>query len=856
MLKNMLDNYSVFFEGLPEPIFYRTFYPMGSKNCPESNELWRMFNYSRGLKHDKDPEYRYYNEFHELYVGDLRNLFNTLMNDFPQRRRGVVVIPSSNSNVINRATILVKEVLKKNPRPFDDLTGLLQRVKDRDSSHQGGSRSFSSNYDTLASLPKTICNFDLIVVIDDIVTTGSSFRVANHVIRESWFGGEIVNFAFSKTCPSEGVVLCQQREARKNSAPRLQNDKPVPAAAPLEGIIFDLDQTLLDDPIRDIAYEGEVWRSNPKRLPSIPYKLHEGIEEIMHLHMPFAIVSNRPDCALKNIIGDDTIYGSIYIESEHGRDGSPQAITYPENVFSFPEKVEDDESDYRTKFYKPSPRGVNNAVEYLQTSSFAGRNDARIVGIGNTLEDIVAYEAAGIESVLALWGIPDSIKDYAMINWDADYTFNDVDSFASWLKKSASFFDRAMRLKESDPETACHLFELAIQNEDNIDASSFYYALLVSEKDPAKAIALYEKAISAGDNRYATNNLACLIETENPERAIELYERAIAAGNELYATYNLARLIEKDNPDEAKALYRRAIEAGDKRDATNNLGVLLETCNQEEAQELYKMAIAAGNELNATYNLANLVKKVEPEFAISLLERAITAGNEKHATFKLGALIHHEDPERAAELYERAIEAGNERDATNNLATLIQADDPERAIELYERAIAAGCEKTATFNLAVLIHHEDPERAAELYERAIEAGNERDATNNLATLIQADDPERAIELYERAIAAGDNRCATCNLAHMLTEDDPDRARELYELSLNHNEVEAVIGLSFLLRKSDEPYALNLAKYVLKLEDILKNEALNSFLNTLNALDERTAKEARHYLKTVGLIGTE
>ncbi len=55
--------------------------------------------------------------------------------------------------------------------------------------------------------------------------------------------------------------------------------------------------------------------------------------------------------------------------------------------------------------------------------------DARIVGLGNTMEDIVAYRAAGIESALALWDVPDDFKEHARNAWGADRTFGSVAQF-------------------------------------------------------------------------------------------------------------------------------------------------------------------------------------------------------------------------------------------------------------------------------------------------------------------------------------------------------------------------------------------------------------------------------------------
>ena len=55
----------------------------------------------------------------------------------------------------------------------------------------------------------------------------------------------------------------------------------------------------------------------------------------------------------------------------------------------------------------------------------------RIIGIGNTKNDIIAYKAAGIEAVLVTWGIKYYYNDYG-----ADYIFNTPAELLEFIKEN------------------------------------------------------------------------------------------------------------------------------------------------------------------------------------------------------------------------------------------------------------------------------------------------------------------------------------------------------------------------------------------------------------------------------------
>lgn len=528
MFERMLEKYQVRFEGMPEPVFYKYFYPIGHNY---NDGLWDLFWRTRGLKRGAEHAEEKFAKYHDDYLRDLRELLNTVWIDTggPEKRHGVAVVPSSEANVTNRVTELVKELVSSNPKAYVDLTCIVVRAQDKERAHAGGKRSIASNANTLAVIDSNLVkSLDVIVVIDDVLTTGSSFCAINQVLRAAGFKGELINFAFFYTRPSDSVEYyltydpalvfdeIPQLKALRNpqvnkpniSRPgwhvtlddgtqkiftgnatvkqkagyrRIQlesgvskvvydpsivlgfkpdieitfsneedvrdNLKNIVYVPPVEGIIFDLDQTLLDDAVREEQYENcggnGMWS---------PYQTYDGVRELINLGIPFAIVSNRPEYQLANLLDSKNIKLDIF---PIGQDDScsnkeqdatslvscegpvdPRKVfsksnTLPENVFSY---AIVEFGEYKEKLYKPCPDSVLRALEYLK-DNYENLNDgARIVGIGNTQEDIIAYNAAGIESILALWGIPVFLRDHAIRRWGADYAFDSVWGFIAWCE--------------------------------------------------------------------------------------------------------------------------------------------------------------------------------------------------------------------------------------------------------------------------------------------------------------------------------------------------------------------------------------------------------------------------------------
>lgn len=437
MYDRLQTNYRVLFEGQPSPIFYKYFYPIGNNH----DVLWDLFNYARGLKKDKlrdNEQYDVYSKMTDtsdgsvvnLYECDLRQFLNAVYADTGHTiKTGIAAIPSSDANKVNKVTELIRSTIQHTPEVYSDLTDNVYRRKSKDTAHGGGDRSVYGNVSTLsARRPNEIKNLDLVIVVDDIVTSGNSFRAMSEFLRQIGFCGQIVNFAFARYFPGEVVeeYLAHDHSIEYEAFSEIQKLRRTYKERPKEnnegerifGVIYDLDQTLLDDTVRDLEFEENLWKDTS----SLPYKFYNGVKELMELPLPIAIVSNRSESQLNKLF-------NLYEFEE--------VITFPEwpregllrPVFSYPKKCEE---NFTTSYYKPHPDGVKQALLHLHQDY--DLFDCRIVGVGNTLEDIIAYKSCGLEAILALWGVPDWLKDTARNSWQADFVFERVDDFRQWLE--------------------------------------------------------------------------------------------------------------------------------------------------------------------------------------------------------------------------------------------------------------------------------------------------------------------------------------------------------------------------------------------------------------------------------------
>lgn len=778
---NLLANYRIFFEGMPDPVFYKYFYPTGDN----TGVLWDLYHYVRGLKKDKDSDAECYYKYSEMPAGpnggnlsyyekDLRQMLRAVWKDTGGKavKGAVATIPSSDVLKINRVTEMVRDVLSSSGGAYVDLTRIIRRGKSRGAFHlEGGKRSVAENKSTLLiSNPGILARLDLVVVVDDVLTTGSSFRAMGEFLRENGFRGRIVNFAYARAFTGE-VVKAYLRydrgieyeffpDARQLREPFPEKGGSQDPDGPIGAIVYDLDQTLIDSGIRDLRYEENMAHA------VMPYKVYEGVRELTSLPIPTALLSNRSKWQMDKLLSPSEAVDNIKFPEHRG------LIPFP--VFTYPQ--DEDEEGFRRNYYKPCRRGVCEVVDYLKKYYDVG--GCRIVGLGNTCEDMIAYKSAGIDGALALWGVPDYLKGHARKHWGADWVFERVEDFAAWCKSRMNFYQRGIECMDTDADLAKKLFDKAIRVGDNVGSAASCLGYLISKEDPKTAIELYRKAIDAGEVKMAANNLALLIEEDYPEEAESLYMKAIEAGSNKLAPRNLALLIRMSDPKRAVSLFRQAALNGNSQYLEKDLRPLIRS-GVECAVRLYEALLVSADGKKAA-ELAQLVEEWDTEKAETLYATAMSSGDNYDAPRCLGRLLRESQPQRALDLFAVAARHGNTEGMFEDVKPMIKNGVLE-ALEFFERSVITQDGRGAA-DLAQFLEKEDPGKARGLYAAAVEAGAGGLTCTKLADLLRDEDPARALELYERAIKEGDEFSAPIRCAKMIMDRDPDRTLDLLQLA--------------------------------------------------------------------------
>ena len=123
---NLLANYRIFFEGMPDPVFYKYFYPTGDN----TGVLWDLYHYVRGLKKDKDSDAECYYKYSEMPAGpnggnlsyyekDLRQLLRAVWKDTGGKavKGAVATIPSSDVQSDRDGTRRAEQLRRRLCRP-------------------------------------------------------------------------------------------------------------------------------------------------------------------------------------------------------------------------------------------------------------------------------------------------------------------------------------------------------------------------------------------------------------------------------------------------------------------------------------------------------------------------------------------------------------------------------------------------------------------------------------------------------------------------------------------------------------------------------------------------------------------
>lgn len=471
--------YQCIFEGLEEPVFFKNLYPVIHRISAEDEELkytsdqWEERKYIWGLKYkpglSDDEDGRNENN-HELllehqqeYIQELLQWFQALNSVDSNKVWGVIAVPSSNKDITNAVTSFAQFCTKKTNN-FRDLTGCVYRADSKEAAHDGGTRDRNSNISTLALKDQNLFDgVDNLVVIDDVTTSGNTMGAMKEFLTENGIDLPTYNYVFGRTIDAWAESYYQ--DWCETAYAGQWNDHSHVAVGKVTGIVYDLDQTLIDSQKRNDEFEHnanynhivfkavknltddekaagkESFHSFLQRHKTV-YSCYDGVKELQTNGPVFTIVTNSSNTRCRLLLETQELQKSIYpaIWESHFDDKQTDFVKGQYQLYYGTSYAENSHSyfyDFKKMLNvfgaghdlpKPAPENVEDAIKWLQDNGGQGR----IVGLGNTPEDIIAYHEAGIEAALALWGVPEELRDFARQHWGADIAFDNFAEFANW----------------------------------------------------------------------------------------------------------------------------------------------------------------------------------------------------------------------------------------------------------------------------------------------------------------------------------------------------------------------------------------------------------------------------------------
>lgn len=430
-------------EGVEIPIFYSETY---------TNDSTMSFNFIRGF----DDFYLVktkYNAINGSFISDSTNnntkcrfdfsndedkkclderilqLKNALKNFIPKSNLNIcyLAIPTSKKFPIINIPQYICDKIKQTDQDVE-----FTRIEEKEASHLGESRD-SKFEDIVKGLElndnknKNWFNeYDVILLIDDIVTTATSFREINRYLIDK-IGvpkEKLVNFAFYK----------YQKVDNWEKIKKLSKEKTIIKDSNIDGIIWDFDQTIVDSRKRNKKFEDSIFdlvNRNIQEKCTLEYDVYENLNDVFNYisdKIPYCITSNRPNFVNK-YLSFPKIHTNIFPQ---------RRIDLFNKSFYYYYAEKDDISKFNCKLlvrkkgeecYKPSSDLINKSIELLKEKTNTPAK--RIIGIGNTKNDIIAYKAAGIEAVLVTWGIKYYYNDYG-----ADYVFKTPIELLEFIKEN------------------------------------------------------------------------------------------------------------------------------------------------------------------------------------------------------------------------------------------------------------------------------------------------------------------------------------------------------------------------------------------------------------------------------------
>lgn len=164
-----------------------------------------------------------------------------------------------------------------------------------------------------------------------------------------------------------------------------------------KGIIFDLDQTLVDSNIAKSYRSARNWNTVYSLIPKfVLYETYDKVFEFIRDNdLKVGIVSKAPSAYVKKVL----------------------------NHFNIP--FDTVVAYHDVKLQKPNSEGMNLALTQL------GLSAEDVISFGDEVSDVIASNGAGIESVACLWG---SANEESLLRSDADHVIHTPNEIISLLK--------------------------------------------------------------------------------------------------------------------------------------------------------------------------------------------------------------------------------------------------------------------------------------------------------------------------------------------------------------------------------------------------------------------------------------
>lgn len=435
-------------EGLPLPIFYGELYNKAKSKHMDS-DVETEFYMAKTKKNietkeyipednkitKNNPKFNFNEKSNLSTLSDIVKKIDERLDCFIKNKTKRICylgIPSSDKRYYN-----IPQSIRKLP---DNSIPLVRRVTKQPVHKQQGSERQEEYEELTLGLHLENCDweeFDYILLLDDVTTRGSSFRMVNQYLIKNGIPQEkIVNYAFYKY---------QNVEEWKEVKRRAEEFKlDFKAFLPIDGVVWDFDETIVNSRERDTSMERRLKGTDRKVFSkrffedSCLYYMYDDLDKVFEFlsikSIPYTIVSNNYKLT-KILLKQRLLREKIFpfekkndIIFYHRKKNAEKYYSHSEWLIKTRRKEINRNKNLYHYYTKPDYCTIIDAIEKIKIIS----NGNRIIGIGNTKNDIIAYKAAGLETVLVTWGIHYRFgRDYG-----ADHVFHNPKQLLDFLKSN------------------------------------------------------------------------------------------------------------------------------------------------------------------------------------------------------------------------------------------------------------------------------------------------------------------------------------------------------------------------------------------------------------------------------------